>query len=241
MPIFDNLPLFMYKAGILILLLGMTKIAVAQPRGVSLWFTGQIPVSFSKKWQWQNDLIYKSAGTSAKAYQRFYRTGIRYEFSDDWNVAGGVGFFSTLAATNKDDDEFGKEFRFWQDLNYQHEVNKALFFQNRFRTEERFLKATSQKKSSHIFNLNDKVSFTKPVSDKWDIQLADELFEQVINKKLIFNQNRLIGMGIYNITKNMQVQGGYIWVLRKTFSQHVIQFTIKKMFRAYGGHDHSSE
>lgn len=219
----------------------MTKIVAAQPHGVSIWFTGQIPVSFSKKWQWQNDLIYKSVGTRVTAYQRFYRTGIRYGFSDDWSAAGGVAFFSTLAGTNKDDDEFGKEFRLWQDLNYQHELDKKLAFQNRFRAEERFLQATSQKAAYHILNLNDKVSFIRPVSEKWDIQMADELFEQVIDRNLIYNQNRLIGMGIYNITKNMQLQGGYIWVLRKTFSQHVIQFTIKKMFRAYGGHDHSSE
>ncbi len=232
----------MYRASILLLLLFVAEIIDGQPRGASIWFTGQVAVGFSKKWQWQNDLIYKADGVKAKAYQRFYRTGLKYQVSDNWGVAGGVGFFSTLAgSTNEGDDEFGKEFRLYQDLNYQHDLGKKLVFQNRFRTEERFLKATKQKSSSRILNLNNKISFIRSLSEKWDLQFGEDFFEQVVDKKFVFNQNRLSGIGIYNIDRNLQVQCGYIWVLRKTFSQHIIQFTIKKMFRAYGGHDHSSE
>lgn len=229
----------MFRTAVLTLLLGIGKITVAQPHGASVWLSAQLPVNFSKQWQWHNDFTYKSDGMAIKAYQRFYRTGIRYQFSPNWNAGGGIAFFSTQATAK--DDEFGKEFRLWQELSYQFWLKKKLSFQNRFRTEERFLEATSQAAAYQILNLNDRVSFVRPVSEKWDIQFADEFFEQMIDRKLSFNQNRVIGAGIYNLTKSIQLQGAYIWSLRKTFSQYIIQFTIRKMFLAYGRHDHSGE
>ncbi|MEO5563068.1 MAG: DUF2490 domain-containing protein [Chitinophagaceae bacterium] len=231
----------MYRTGLLIFLLGMTTTTIAQPKGGSMWVTAQLPVDFSKRLQWHNDLSYKSGGITLKAYQRFYRTGLRYRISDHWNTAAGVGFFTTQTAGNKEDDEFGREFRVWEELIYQTSISKKWSFQNRLRPEERFLHATTQKPASKILNLSDRVSFTKELSEKWDLQMADEFFEQVIDKEFVFNQNRLMGAGIYTINNSLQIQGGYIWVLRKTFSQHVLQITIRKIFSAYGRHDHSSE
>lgn len=233
--------MFRIKTGAIILLISMAKTAIAQPHGASVWFTGQIPVSFASKWQWQNDFIYKSNGMKAGAYQRFYRTGVKYEISDNWSIAGGIGFFSTLSGSSSKDDELGKEFRLWEDLNYQHDLDDKVSFQNRVRTEERYLHATAQKAAYRILNLNDKVSFARNLSAKWDLIFSDEFFEQVIDHKLIFNQNRLGALAGFTISKNFQVQTGYIWALRKTFSQHIIQFTVKKVFSAYGKRDHSSE
>ena len=231
----------MHKTVLLILLL-IGRTAMAQPHGVSVWFTGQLPVGLSSKWQWQNDFTYRSNGMKAEAYQRFFRTGLRYQLSDKWGVAGGIAFFITLAGgANKDDDEYGKEFRFWEDVTYQHVFNKDLSFQNRLRIEERFLHETNLKPAYNILNLNYRVSFLKPVSDKWDVQVADEFFEQVVGGKFLYNQNRVQCAGILNVTKNFQVQGGYIWALRKTFAQHIIQFTVRKMFMAYGKHYHGGE
>jgi hypothetical protein len=89
--------------------------------------------------------------------------------------------------------------------------------------------------------LSDRVSFTKNLSAKWDLQFADEYFEQVIDRKFVFNQNRLMVIGIYNISKKFQMQGAYIWAVRKTFTQHILQITIRKLFSAYGRHDQGSE
>lgn len=227
----------MYRTGLSLMLLIIAKNTVAQVPSVSIWLTGQLPINFSPKWQWHNDGTYRTAGLTANAYQRFYRTGIRYQFSKEWSAAGGIAFFSTNTSTDKDDDEFGKEFRLWEELNYQHKFKKKSSIQNRFRTEERFLEATNTTPAYHIFNINNRLSFTKPVSEKWDIHFADEYFEQVISRKFFFNQNRIIAAGIYSINKTMQVQGGYVWVLRKTFSQHVLQITIRKLILLYGKKD----
>lgn len=232
---------FMYRTGLLIILLGTVIVAKAQPKGASFWLTAQLPVDLSPRWQWNNDLLYKSNGVTFKTYQRWYRTGLRYRISEKVNVAGGVGFLATQASSNSKDDEFGKEFRLWEEMIYQHPLKNDWQFQNRARVEERFLKATTTKPSSHILQMSDRISFTKTLSKKWDLQFADEYFEQVIDKKFGFNQNRLMGIGIYNISKKLQLQGAYIWVVRKTFTQHVLQVTIRKLFSAYGRHDQGSE
>jgi hypothetical protein len=232
---------FMNKTRLLILLLGTALVTKAQPKGASFWLTAQLPVDLAPRWQWHNDLAYKSNGVTLRTYQRWYRTGLRYRISGNVNVAGGVVFLSTQSSANKDDDEFGREFRIWEELIYQAPLKNEWSFQNRIRGEERFLNATLQKPASHILQLSDRVSFTKTLSEKWDLQFADEYFEQVIEKEFVFNQNRLMGIGIYNISKKLQVQGAYIWVVRKTFTQHVLQVTIRKIFSAYGRHDQSSE
>jgi hypothetical protein len=231
----------MYRLGLFILLWGISIVAKAQPKGASFWLTAQLPVDLSPRWQWHNDLLYKSNGVTLKTYQRWYRTGIRYRISDKVNVAGGIGFLSTQGSTNKNDDEFGREVRMWEELIYQNPLKNEWSFQNRIRVEERFLHETATKPSSRILQMSDRVSFTKTLSEKWGLQFADEFFEQVINKEFVFSQNRLLGVGIYNISKNLQVQGAYIWVLRKTFTQHVLQVTIRKLFSAYGRHDQGSE
>jgi hypothetical protein len=233
---------FMYKTtGLLIILLGTVIVAKAQPKGASFWLSAQLPVDLSPRWQWHNDLAYKSNGVTLRTYQRWYRTGLRYRISGKLNVAGGIGFLATQASTNKKDDEFGREFRLWQEMIYQNPMKNDWQFQNRVRVEERFLQATATKPSSHILQLSDRVSFTKTLNEKWDLQFADEYFEQVIDRKFVFNQNRLMGIGIYNISKKFQMQGAYIWVVRKTFTQHILQITIRKLFSAYGRHDQGSE
>jgi len=219
------------------LLLIMTQGTVAQLPTTSVWLTAQLPVNFSTKLQWHNDMTYKTLGIDTRAYQRFYRTGLRYTFSKDWNAAGGFGFSSTNVSTDRHFDEFGKEFRIWQELNYQAGDKKKISIQNRFRMEERFFKATSTKEAFHILNLTPRISFTKYLAKRWDLLLGDEYFEQVFERKFIFNQNRIITGAIYSINKTTQFQGGYIWVLRKSVSVHVLQLTYRKLFLLYGKKD----
>ena len=78
------------------IVLGMAVLLIkngrAQLPSTSGWLTVQIPVSFSEKWQWFNDATHKTMGIKTTAYQRFYRTGIRYQFSEKWSALGGIAF-----------------------------------------------------------------------------------------------------------------------------------------------------
>ena len=229
----------MRKLIVLIMAVLIIKNGLAQLPSSSVWLTVQLPISFSPKWQMYNDATYRTLGITSTAYQRFYRTGIRYQFSEKWSALSGISFFSTRAKVDRHDTEFGKEFRIWQELSYVQKFQKNFSAQYRLRTEERFLEATTLKPSYHILNINNRISFLKPISEKWNIQVADEYYEQVVERKFRFNQNRLSATGIYNVSKTMLFQGTYMWLLRKASSQHVMQFTVRKTIILYGRHEHS--
>jgi hypothetical protein len=211
----------------------MMKNVLAQVPSTSVWATLQLPVSLSKRWQLHNETSYRTLGISATANQRLYRGGVRYAISGEWTAAGGVAFFSTRARADKNDNEFGKEFRLWQELVYQHIFPRNSSLQYRIRSEERFLEATNSKPSSKILNINNRISFQKPISEKWNLQVAEEIFEQVVDKKLGFNQNRLSTAGIFNASNTLQVQATYLWIQRKASAQHVMQLTIRKTILLY--------
>src|SRR5690349_12103229 len=132
----------MYKTtGLIIFLLGTVIVSNAQPKGASFWLSAQSPVDLSPRWQWHNDFAYKSNGLTIRTYQRWYRTALRYRISEKFNVAVGTGFLATQASSNSKDDEFGKEFRVFQELIYQNPMKNKWQFQDRVRVEERFLNA----------------------------------------------------------------------------------------------------
>src|SRR5882724_6062847 len=191
----------MRKLILYIMLLLVTKQTDAQLPSTSIWLTVQLPVSFSEKWQWYNDATYKTMGVATTAYQRYFRTGVRYQFSEKWSAINGIAFFSTRAQADIHDSEFGKEFRIWQELSYQQKLRENFSLQHRFRLEERFLEATTSKASYHILNINNRFTVQKKVSENWNIQIGDEYFEQVIDRKFKFNQNRLSGSGTFNVNK----------------------------------------
>ncbi len=217
----------------------LIKNGLAQLPSSSVWLTAQLPVSFSPRWQWTNDATYRTLGLTTTSYQRFYRTGIRYQFSEKWSTTTGVSFFSTRTKIDAHDNEFGREFRIWQELSFQQKMRKKFSFQHRLRTEERFVQATTVKSSSRILNINNRVSIQKVLSEKWNVQVSDEYYEQLINREFKFNQNRLSASGTYSLNKTTQLQGTYHWLLRKVSSQHVMQFTIRKTIILYGLKEHS--
>lgn len=229
----------MRRLTVLVMAVLLFKNGMSQLPSTSIWITGQVPVSFSPKWQWYNDASYRTLGFSTTAYQRYYRTGIRYQFSEKWSTIGGISFFSTRAKIDAHDNEFGREFRIWQELSFQQKLRNKFSLQHRLRTEERFVQETTVKSSSRILNINNRFSVQKILSEKWNVQVADEYYEQLINHKFKFNQNRLSASGTYSLNKTTQLQGTYHWLLRKVSSQHVLQFTIRKMIILYGKNEHS--
>jgi hypothetical protein len=61
--------------------------------------------------------------------------------------------------------------------------------------------------------------------------------QQSISNKFSFNQNRLIATAIYTINTSAQLNGGYMWLLRQTGSQHIMVITFQKNISVNGnGH-----
>ncbi len=199
-----------------------TIAAKAQRPETAAWLAVQVPVNFSKHWQWHNDAGYRTLGTSVKAFQYLFRTGFQYRFNEQWSSAAGVAFFFSRTSFVKSDNEFGRESRFWEEINYQRQFNKKFQSQLRFRTEQRFFSATISKTAFTAFRFRIRASLTENLAGKWSLQLADEFMEQVIGQKTSFDQNRAIVSGIYQINPTTQLQGGYMWLLWPKGDQHIV-------------------
>ena len=215
---------------ILIIVTGFTKSEAQQRPGTGNWFAVNLPVNFTKHWQWHNDAGYRTLGTSVAPLQYLYRTGVRYIFNKQWSTAGGVAFFFTKTNFKKTEHEFGHEFRIWEEVNHQHPVNNKLQWLLRFRTEQRFFAATSVRDKYTGYRFRLRPGLNQKLNNKWSLQLTDEYMRQAANHKFSFDQNRLTFSGIYQLNRNTQLQAGYMWLKWPKDNQHILTITVTKNF-----------
>lgn len=200
----------------------------AQPPKTSSWIGAQLPVHISNHWQWHNDAGYRTIGTTASAYQYLYRTEVRYSFNKNWSTTAGVALFFTRSTYEKKDHEFRKEFRVWEEINFNNTISKKIIIQHRLRIEERRFAPLLNKVATTALRFRYRIAATQILSSKWSLQLYNEYMHQESVHKFSFNQNRLGTTASYAVNSSFQVQGGYMWLQRKTFSQHNLLLSFQK-------------
>jgi len=219
----------MNKEIIFMALLLISFKAFSQRPSTGCWVNVQIPVQLNSKWQIHNEAGYRTLGNTTAALQYLYRPGIRYSINKKWNAAAGAAFFYTRTSFTKQNDEFAKEFRFWQEAVYKMELTKNLQWQTRLRTEQRYFSATAGKAAYQAFRYRIKPQFLQTLSDKWTLSLANEYMQQYANNKWSFDQNRVIVNGNYFFNTHTQLQAGYMWLRWPAHSsQHIITLTFLK-------------
>jgi hypothetical protein len=200
-----------------------------------IWVTLNMPVDFSSKWQMHNDASYRTLGVNTEPLQYLYRPGIRYVLNEKYSVATGVAFFFTRTTFNKDNDEFGSEFRTWQELNVNQRFDLKRKLQIRFRSEQRFFEETNRRDAftAHRFRL--RINFHQELFKHWSLILAEEYMQQYANNDFVFDQNRLITAMAYHLNETTHLQFGYMWLLwPQESSQHLLNITIQKRIQLYG-------
>ncbi len=194
-----------------------------------MWLTAQLPVSLNKKWQWHNDASYRTLGNSAAPLQYLYRTGLRYTINNNWNTAAGVAFFFTRTTFSKQNDEFAKEFRLWEEVTFNKDVANHLQSFSRLRIEQRCFAGTVSKPSYHAFRYRVKTLLQQQLNKHWALQLADEYMQQSVNNSLSFDQNRVIANASYLLPQQLTITAGYMWVIRPAnISQHILNVSFQK-------------
>ena len=209
------------------------NIVHAQRPDASVWFTVHAPVNFTKHWQMHNEASYRTLGVSMEPAQYFYRTGIRYT-SREWSTAAGVAFFYTRTSFSKDNNEFGHEFRLWEEVNRLKQIRKQAQGQLRFRTEQRFFAATNIKAKYTAYRFRLKMGLTQKINDRWGIQLTEEYMQQLAHEKFIFDQNRLQFSGIYYLNSVSQLHAGYMWLRWRGDSQHNLTLSFYRNIFLHG-------
>ena len=203
--------------------------AFSQRPPTGIWFNVQLPLQLNNKWQIPTDFNYRTLGNSTAPLQQLHRIGLRYNFTKNWNATVGAALSYTRTTFTKQNKEFAKEFRYWQEINYKKALTNKLQTQVRIRTEERFFSTTSSKAAFHAFRYRIKTQLLQKFSEKWGLLAADEYMQQHTNNTWSFDQNRFIVNGVYYFNKPTQFQAGYMWLRWPAHSsQHILTLSFLK-------------
>lgn len=202
---------------------------LSQRPATGAWLNLQLPFQINNKWQLHNEGGYRTLGNFTSALQYLYRTGIRYNVNKNWSTAAGVAFFFTRTNYSKQNNEFAKEFRLWEEANFKNQLIKKLHYQIRLRIEQRSFAVTSSKSSYYAFRYRIKPQLQQIITDKWSILIADEYMQQYAHSNWSFDQNRLIANAVYQVNKFTQFQAGYMWLRWPArSSQNIVMLSFQK-------------
>jgi hypothetical protein len=216
------------------LLLFATALFGQRP-ATGIWVTAVAPINISSKWQIHNDVSYRTLGSSASLLQYLHRTGIRYTVNSNWSVALGVAATFTRSSFNKENHEFAREIRLWQEVLYKTNITKQLQLQARLRTEERWFEATNTKASYNAFRYRLRSQLQQKITAKWAAVIANEYMQQHAKNNWSFDQNRLFISGVYFLNAQTQLQAGYFWYrLPINTVQHILNLTFQKTIALHG-------
>jgi Protein of unknown function (DUF2490) len=223
------------KLLLFILLLFFSIQLIAQRPVTGMWLTLHLPVQINNKWQIHNEGGYRTLGNNIDPLQYLYRPGIRYAIDKHFNTAAGVAFFYTRTTFSKQNEEFAKEFRFWEEVNYKTDLVKNLQWLTRLRIEQRSFAATSTKAAYHAFRYRVRTQLQQKLSNRWAILLADEYMQQHAFNKWQFDQNRLIANAVYYFNPATQLQAGYMWLRWPAHSsQNILTVSFQKTISVHG-------
>ena len=204
--------------------------ALAQKNKFVIWNTLQLPVKLAEKWQLHNDISYRTLEGTINAYQFTFRTGIRYFIKPNLSATVGIAEFTTRTSFNKQTKELAKEFRVWQELNYEAKISTTSKLVKRLRIEERHFFITNIKSAYNALRLRYRFSFAKTFLNKWTATLSDEYMGQIIKGDYAFQQNRLGTSIAYQLSPKTQIQIGYIWSYLKNENIHYTTLSLQKSF-----------
>jgi hypothetical protein len=222
------------KVCLMIIICVINVAVMAQRPRQSVWIGATMPVQLGSKWYWHNDAGYRTLGIQTNAQQFLYRTGGRLQVSGAVSVASGIAFFFTRTSFSKENPEFGREFRTWQELLYEKKKGANLLLSGRLRAEQRYFESTAVTDAYTAHRLRLRGGFTVNVTDKWSVQVMDENMQQFSHSAFAFDQNRLLLNGCFQVNTATVIRAGYMWLLWPSSSQHVATVTYHHQINWHG-------
>jgi hypothetical protein len=202
----------------------------AQSRSTSsIWLGVQGNVQLSGRWQWVNDMGYRTEAFSADARQFLLRTGLRRQLNNHWTVAAGAAFFFTR--NQRQPKYFNEEMRGWQDLLHQAALHKRWSLLQRLRTEQRgFINQPSKARPALAWRLRYRVAAECTLSNRLRLQLFNEYMYQLQRQRNRFEQNRTGLLLPVRLNGKTELVPGYIYIHQPTQDTQVILLSLLNTF-----------
>jgi Protein of unknown function (DUF2490) len=193
----------------LILLFCLANFSFSQKSEIGNWLIYFGNQKINEKWNWHNELQYRSFNFVGDTNQLLVRTGIGYNLTENNNtILLGYGFINSQKyVPNSDDKLHINEHRIYQQFITRQKAER-LFVQHRYRIEERFIANDFQLRFRYFLGVN--IPINKKILEKNALYLSayNELF--INAEKPIFDRNRLYGALGYVIDKNFKIEAGFM-------------------------------
>lgn len=184
-----------------------------------LWTGYYNTVRFNKNWSLVSDAQLRTKDWTEKWSQLLIRSGLSYAFNDHITVTVGFAFFKNAQYVEK--QLFLKnEWRPWQEISYQVELNKINLTQ-RIRTEQRFLQQLVNnilaKTYEYIFRFRYRFDLQIPLQEtNLKLLLGNEVMVNplYINTTRFFDQDRIFAALNYKLTNHTSLQLQYLKIFQ---------------------------
>lgn len=214
------------RVGFIFLLISSSLMAQNAP--FATWSSILINSRIHTKWSNTTDIGYRTIGGDFLPFQNYIRTGLRHHFNQHVTALGGIAYFSTKTSFLPENNEYGREFRIYQEVQRQSNRNKKVIFDIRLRNEQRFFSKTSNRDQFVSFRLAGRAFVGYQFTNLFTWQVGSEYFESLTSKKLFMDQTRFMNQFIFRMNKGFSLNLMYMYVIRKAYNQSVFNCVLVK-------------
>ena len=205
-------------SAILFLLIG--SFSLAQTNDLGAWYMYFGNNKISNKFNFHNEIQYRSFDGTGDLEQLLIRTGIGYDLTENNNnVLLGYGFILSQPYRNGEKTE-NIEHRIFQQFITKQKLGR-FNLQHRYRLEERFLEEDFRMRFRYYIGLNIPLN-NKEMSPKTLYLSAYNEFFLHLNSP-VFDRNRVYGALGFVINKNMKIEAGYMNQIQENKNRGKIQ------------------
>ena len=194
---------------IVLLIICFCNISYSQKSDIGNWFVYFGNQKINKKWNWHNEVQYRSFNFIDDTNQLLLRTGIGYNLTENNNnLLLGYGFINTQRyVANTDEKVNSNEHRIFQQFITRQNFGR-IFLQHRYRIEERFLPDDFKLRFRYFLGVN--IPINKKAMEKNAIYLSsyNEIF--INAESPLFDRNRLYGALGFVINKDFKIEAGFM-------------------------------
>ena len=163
----------------------------------------------NERWNWHNEVQYRSYNAISDLEQLLIRTGVGYNLTEDNNnVLLGYGYILSQNYMEGTDEKLDvNEHRIFQQFITRQNIGVVLL-QHRYRFEQRFIESDFRLRFRYFLGIN--VLLNNKVMEDNTIYLSayNEIF--INTEGNIFDRNRLYGGLGYRVSKTIRMELGYM-------------------------------
>lgn len=181
--------------------------------------------SIDERWNFHNEIQYRNYNLLGDTEQLLLRTGVGYNLSEkNNNLLAGYAFVRSHRYIFKTEDKFSfDEHRIFQQFINRHSSGK-LFFQHRFRFEERFLQNDLRLRFRYFLAVN--IPLNKSAMNPGAIYLSfyNEIFLSDDNP--VFDRDRIYGAAGIVMSKYIRAEIGFMSQILEASHRNQFQLAV---------------